>query len=305
LSVLGRRARQVAAIIAGVGFGFFIDELGKFITADNNYFFKPAAGIIYLVFVLLFLASRAFRNHRGLNEGERIRNAIELVGEATTQGSVAEENRERAYGLLAEVPASNPLREPLAALVGQVDTRPNPRPSWFRRAADALAARYLDWTERGWFHGVVIAIFALWALGSILALIGLVFGGFDADAARHGFHTDSIEHMAFVNWASVASTAVSTAFLVIALERLLRHDRLDAYEWLTRALIVSIFITRVFSFVESQFGAVFGLAVDVLLLVSVRLMAKQERRRRRQPAPARAPQPPPRLAGEAAPPAPG
>ncbi len=299
LSLLGRRARQVAALVAGVGFGFFIDELGKFITSDNNYFFKPAAGIIYLIFVLLFLASRAFQKHRGLNEGELVRNAIELVGEATTAGTVAEENRNRALALLADVSPSNPLREPLTALVEEVDTRPDPNPPWYRRSADWCSARYLEWTERRWFHEVVIAVFALWALGSVLALAGLVFGGFSIAAAHHGFLTDSIKHMAFVNWASVASTLVSTVFLVIALERLLRHDRLDAYEWLTRALLVSIFITRVFSFVESQFGAVFGLAVDVLLLVSVRLMAKQEERRLRQQA---APPPP---AGAAAPPAPG
>jgi len=44
------------------------------------------------------------------------------------------------------------------------------------------------------------------------------------------------------------------------------------------ALLVSIFLTRVFAFVESQFGAVFGLAVDLLLLISLRYAAEQERR---------------------------
>jgi len=34
----------------------------------------------------------------------------------------------------------------------------------------------------------------------------------------------------------------------------------------------------VFAFVESQFAAVFGLAIDLLLLVTVRYVAEQERR---------------------------
>ena len=124
----------------------------------------------------------------------------------------------------------------------------------------------------------MIAVFAVWALASIVTILGLVLSfGFADDAARAGFQEDSFSHLNFLNWATLVSTAVSTAFVVLGLGRLLRGDRLDAYLWLTRALLVSIFVTRVFTFVESQFGAVFGLAVDVLLLVSVQLMARQER----------------------------
>src|SRR3954447_23150244 len=43
LSYMGPRILRAGAVLGGIGFGFFIDELGKFITADNDYFFKPAA----------------------------------------------------------------------------------------------------------------------------------------------------------------------------------------------------------------------------------------------------------------------
>ena len=169
LSLLGRRARQVAALVGGIGFGFFIDELGKFITADNNYFYKPAAGIIYLIFIGLYLGSRAYQRHRGLTEDERVRNAIELIGEAN-HGPFKAEYRDQALALLAEVPATHPLRDPLVALAEDIDTTPNPDPPWYRRFADAVAARYEHWSERGWFHRVVIAVFVLWALASIVTI---------------------------------------------------------------------------------------------------------------------------------------
>jgi hypothetical protein len=43
-----------------------------------------------------------------------------------------------------------------------------------------------------------------------------------------------------------------------------------------------MFLTRVFSFVESQFGAVFGVGLDLLLLVTLRYAAQQERRTERE-----------------------
>jgi hypothetical protein len=279
LTLLGRRARWPAAFLGGIGFGFFIDELGKFITSDNNYFFKPAAGLIYVVFVTLFLVSRAYQHHRGLNERERVRNAFELIGEAS-MGPWRAGSRERAMKLLGEVDPANPLRAPLLTLAGEIDAAPDPSPPPWTRAAAAISRRYEAAAERPWFHRAVIAVFAVWTLLSVLAIVALVLPvDFATGAARAGYRSDSIAHLNFLNWASLVSTTVSTAFVFVGVTLLLRGDRPGAYVWIGRALLVSIFVTRVFSFVESQFGAVLGLGVDILLLISIQAMARQESRR--------------------------
>ena len=51
----------VGALLAGIGVGLFIDEVGKFITQTNDYFFAAAAPIVYAFFlmtVLLYLRVR-------------------------------------------------------------------------------------------------------------------------------------------------------------------------------------------------------------------------------------------------------
>jgi hypothetical protein len=45
----------LSAALTGAGWGLFIDEVGKFVTADNDYFFRPAAPIIYVSFLVLWL----------------------------------------------------------------------------------------------------------------------------------------------------------------------------------------------------------------------------------------------------------
>jgi hypothetical protein len=55
LIFVNRWAFTVSALCGGVGVGLFIDEVGKFITRDNNYFSPLAAPIIYAFFLLTAL----------------------------------------------------------------------------------------------------------------------------------------------------------------------------------------------------------------------------------------------------------
>jgi len=90
LSFWNPSMRQLAAAIGGVGFGFFIDELGKFITSDNDYFYQPTIALLYILFIIMFLAVRMVHS-KPMTAWERSANrgivAAMSVGDQTTRVS--------------------------------------------------------------------------------------------------------------------------------------------------------------------------------------------------------------------------
>lgn len=59
-----RWAYTTTALLSGVGVGLFIDEVGKFITQNNNYFYPAAAPIVYGLFMLTVLLYTQVRRRR-------------------------------------------------------------------------------------------------------------------------------------------------------------------------------------------------------------------------------------------------
>jgi hypothetical protein len=55
LTFINQRLFYLSAILSGIGVGLFIDEVGKFITAEYDYFVPAAAPIIYTFFLLTVL----------------------------------------------------------------------------------------------------------------------------------------------------------------------------------------------------------------------------------------------------------
>jgi len=61
LIFVNRRILDISALLSGMGMGLFIDEVGKFITQTNDYFYPAAAPIIYVFFLLTIQIYRMVR----------------------------------------------------------------------------------------------------------------------------------------------------------------------------------------------------------------------------------------------------
>src|SRR3984893_11180051 len=155
--------RPIAALIGGIGFGAFIDELGKFVTSDNNYFFKPTAALIYVVFATLVLAVRWIRRSGPMTPTESLVNAIELSTDLAA-GRLSSTERDRGLALLAAADQTNPLvpilRQEFLSAAAQAIL-----PSRLERIAAAARHRYEAIVATQWFRRTLAALFSLQALG--------------------------------------------------------------------------------------------------------------------------------------------
>jgi pimeloyl-ACP methyl ester carboxylesterase len=280
LAYLNPVARLVAAVLGGIGLGFFIDELGKFLTSDNNYFFKPTAALIYVFFVIFFLAGRYLARRRGLTKREYLVNALELTKDAVTRTMTPAE-KGRILELLDHADQRNHMVAPLREAVERADTE-HADDFIFVRWARRLRDWYFTVVERRWFIRVVTAVFVIWGLSSVIEIIGLIFT-FEPHLANEqvfrigGRVTSKTGHFGFVEWADIVSSIIVGLLVLWGVVLLLRRSRLAAYQMFERALLISLFFCQVFAFIQSQFGAASGFLIDLLLFITVRYMIDRER----------------------------
>jgi hypothetical protein len=271
-----RTSSQVAAVLGGLGFGFFIDELGKFITSDVNYFYKPTAALIYIIFIVMWLSFRALQGRRGFNKLEYLANAIDLVKEAAIR-DLDESERRRALELLDQADQSDPMVAPLREVVHQADVAPAREPVAAERAVLRLRDFYLRQVGRRHFNLVIGTVFCVTAFGSLVEVVTL------------GLSIGDRSHISVIEWLSVASSLVSGVFAALGVVWMTRHGRLAGYRMFERSVLISIFVTQVFAFAKSEFSAVFGLGVYLLIWATLRYAVGLERKIGASPTPAPGP----------------
>jgi hypothetical protein len=266
MAMQGRMWKLLAVLAAGIGFGLFIDELGKFITSDNDYFFKPVFAFIYLVFIAIFIVTRALLTVRDPSPQVALVNLFGLTAEGAVRPWDESESI-RAHQLLAACDKDDPTVQTLAPLVAAMAGRASADMGPFERMKSWSGARYAALISRRWFKWLLVAYLAAIALAGVLVGVFVIASAY-SDQATLDFWT----------YGQAISSAVSGVLVVIGFLSW-RRSRLAAYRWFGRALLVAIFVTQFFAFYNNQITQVFGLAVVLLTYAAIRSMASWEQSR--------------------------
>ena len=273
LTSLNRSLKWFSAAVAGFGFGTFIDELGKFITSDNNYFYKPTVAIIYIIFILLFLTFRALRKYGSFSGTEYLVNSIELLKEAA-MGRLNVEDRIRLARYISRADKESEISKAVAGLCSQLHEVPAGAPGIVMRMSTYLKRRYVQLVQQRWFARAVTAFFILQAVLSFLFL-AMVIVLLRTDYLSH-IILSRLRGLNLTEVVSLLASGASGMLVVLGVLRM-RRARLEAYMLFRRAMLVSIFLVQVFAFYQHQMSAFFGLVWNVTILVTLDYMIEEEK----------------------------
>jgi len=262
LSFLGNRTRLWGALIGGVGFGFFIDEIGKFITRDNNYFYQPSIALIYITFVLIYLAFRDLRLRRRISREEYLVNALNDFEEAIINDLQPEE-RDRARRYLAAITDKDELTTDLATLIDRADVQPRPE-GLSHHIRRYMIAGYAAVVARANHFGGIVTLFVLQLVinaGTVALIVARdVAAGIASSTAEQ--RAGMLERLAISDWLLVGATIIPSVFVILAVVTLPR-SRMTALRFFHRGVMLSILFTEVFMFYRNQGAALAVLAFNL------------------------------------------
>jgi hypothetical protein len=260
---------RTAALLSGVGIGLFIDEVGKFITQKNDYFFPPALPLIYGSLLLMVFGYYNLRRAGPPNPREAIYNALDRL-KVILDGDLDDEDLRRIEAWLitagrSENEPTRRLAESLTLYLQQerhnvVDARPGIGD----RVVDRVRRLGRRFGRRN--HRRLISLLLVgWVLGALIlgaALIYSVAGGADPldRDARELLNPSSQLLVDSAFWLTYAALlqALLAAMAVIATGAWLRHREVRGKKVAMLGLTLSLVLMQPLLFYINQLSALAG-----------------------------------------------
>ena len=178
LMFANRGVYQVVAILSGIGMGLFIDEVGKFITRSNDYFYPAAAPIIYGVFLISVFVYLEIRSFQPVSARQSLYTALEMMMQALDRKlNAGQKSLLQAELQEAEELAPGPEARQLASILRQYVTSYQAPTEAERSALEKAALAFTGWLRirvgRVWHRRALVLGLAVPSLLAMFEL-GLV-----------------------------------------------------------------------------------------------------------------------------------
>lgn len=263
LSFLSKTSKNIASILGGIGFGTFIDELGKFITNDNNYFFRPTIALIYIIFVLIYLLLKFIPNFRQTTEKEYLVNTLETLKEAAINDFDEDEER-KAYEYLHKCDPQNPIVQSLTTLLSKMTAAPTPPPSTFTKIQAIIKNWYYLIAKSDLIIKIIIFYLAFQTVDTIINSSILAL---------------TKQRLPFDEWGKLYASGLAAIFVIIGLLSL-KFSKLEAYRFFRIAVLISILLTQFFSFMRGGWIELIPLLANIFILMVINYAMAMEQQKK-------------------------
>ncbi|MGB3330294.1 MAG: hypothetical protein WBA46_15145 [Thermomicrobiales bacterium] len=244
-----------AAMIGGAGFGCFIDELGKFITKDNNYFYQPTIALIYAVLVVLFLISRSIDRIDKITPSDHLFYAVRSL-EQLAIGQLDRERQQAGLKHLDDSGETGPLADAIRDVLTHATLIETRGPSRLLRIRRALVDRYWKLVAGPWLFRIVIGLFILQTINGLASLIlAWSIGSF---TITNG--------LSFTEWGTLLSGFGAALAAAIGLVLLWRNERVRGLKSLVHSTLITLLFGQFFAFASNQFAALGSLVLQLVIL---------------------------------------
>jgi hypothetical protein len=175
LIYINPRLHMVGAVLSGIGMGLFLDEVGKFITRQYDYFFPAAAPIMYVFFLLIIVLAIMIRRPEKVDGRAELVRALEIVREQLYRPL---DTRERAHievdlnGVIEtdkDVLHQDVARRLLELVRADPRTAPDIQPAWWERYTNQIQV-WLTKQRLSWLLGFGMLILGVLTLKNPIQL---------------------------------------------------------------------------------------------------------------------------------------